>query len=681
VASQIFYTTNAVNNTISFGFTSGEASSSFVGAPGQTFYAPVTLTTLPGTLIYSFQFNVTVTNVGPHAITPGAFEFQSMLEQPGTATNTSQTVYYRIPPLVYAALATNVSSSSLVTNSAGQVFVNLETVSTNLNLLGVGWIEHKGNTNLYNTAGQDLIQYSQAHDNLFPNPLQPNGVILGGYGFTIPTNALSGEQYQIQIGRPTATIDGFGTPGSSVFINAPTNGSLFGGSLNAVKLVTAGQAKYLVGNAYPFRWFNAGDFGNTNLQNADVEQVFESAAYQYNEPPTNTDFYDCMDSSGNYGIYDSADGYYTNAGPLSLSDQLALFNATDPTALNTNMFGDGVLDISDVYVTYIRSINSDPNLFWIQRFWTNGIRAALTTGNVFKPNVASKVSFAASKAIALASSPIISVTNQPRVSFVAGDIQGVAGQVVQIPITANILGNFPLRLLMLNLTVVPLDGSPALTTPVQFSQTAPLGSPYTTDARGTGNFSAVWLNSAVSGLTGSVTIGTLSVTIPAGASGSAAYAVHFDHASGSPNGFASFPKTTLTGLITLSSRTNSAYKDGIPDAWRLRWFGTTNNLLSSSNACPSGDGISNFKKYVAGVDPNTANDFPSVNSKTPVPSGSASFIYWPTVAGKQYVIERASSLFTDTWTAVATNTGTGGNVEFDDVSSAPVKFYRVRIVQ
>ncbi len=411
----------------------------------------------------------------------------------------------------------------------------------------------------------------------------------------------------------------------------------------------------------------------------DVEQVFESAAYGWNTPPANTDFYDCMDSSGHYGVYDSVHGYYVDGGPLSLSDQLALFNATDVTALNTNMFGDGILDISDVYVTYIRSVDSDQSLNWIQRFWTNGIRAALPTGNVFKPKVQSQTPAITSKI--QTDTPSISVTNQPKVNFTAGDIQGSAGQVVQIPITATILGSYPLRVLMLNLTVEPLDGSPALTTPVQFSQTAPLGSPYITDARGNGNFSAAWLNSASNGVTGTVTLGTLTVTIPASASSIAAYAVHFDHASGSPNGFASFPKQTLTGLITLASRTNSSYGDGIPDSWRLRWFGTTNNLLSVSNACPSGDGISNFKKYVAGVDPNTANDFPSVNPLTPAPSGSTSSIYWPSVGGKQYAIERSTSLFTGAWTAIATNTGTSGTMEYDDNFDGPVKFYRVRILQ
>jgi hypothetical protein len=273
-------------------------------------------------------------------------------------------------------------------------------------------------------------------------------------------------------------------------------------------------------------------------------------------------------------------------------------------------------------------------------------------------------------------------TVPPQVHFAAGDITNCAsGQVVQIPITATIFGSYPLRVLMLNLTVEPLDGSPALTTPVQFTQTATvLGTPYTSGSDANGNYSAVWLNSANAGLTGTVTIGTLRITIPAGVSANSAYAVHFDHASASPNGLASFPKQTLTGLITASSRTNSSYGDGIPDAWRLRWFGTVNNYLSLSNACPTGDGINNWMKYIAGVDPNIGNDFPSTNPVKPSPSGSTASIHWPTVSGVQYVIQRSASLFPGNWSNITTNTGTGTDMEFDDTSAGSAKFYRVLIL-
>ena len=687
IVTNVFAYSNFVANTISFGFAAGEASSDFVGSPGQTFYAPITLTTLPAQVIYSLQFNVTVTNVGPDAITPGAFDFQSMLEQPGIATNTSETVYYQIPPMMYAAYTANVPPSQLVTNSAGQVFVNLNVPDDALNLLGIGWVEHFGNTNLYNTLKQDLIQYSQAHDDMFPNPLQPNGVILGGYGFTIPSNATNGEQYQIQIGRASATSDGFGAPGSSVLIYGPTNGSYAGGAMNAIKLVTAGQRKYLAGDAYPFRWFNAGDFGTGELVtngSADVEQVFESAAYGWNTPPTNTDFYDCMDSSGNYGVYDSTHGYYTNAGPLSLSDQMALFDITDPTALNTNMFGDGTLDVSDVYVTFIRSVDSDTGLNWIQRFWTNGIRAAMPTANPSLTKVVSKSSGVTSKI----QPGLNSVTNQPKVNFTATDIQGSANQTIQIPVYASVLGNYPVRMLMLNLTVVPLDGSPDLTTPVSFTVNPAFNIPtdysYLSQSKTYDNYSAALLPvnplAQTTGFTGNFLVGTLTVTLPANATSLSAYAVHFDHASASPNGLASFPKQTLTGLITLSSRNTSSYGDGIPDSWRLRYFGTTNNLLSVAGADADGDGYNNWQEYVAGTDPTDATSkLVAGNDQPAAQQPGDSVVCWPSVSGKQYIIQRSPTLFPPTWTSISTNTGTGGNMEIHDLNGGSGRFYRVSV--
>ncbi len=114
--------------------------------------------------------------------------------------------------------------------------------------------------------------------------------------------------------------------------------------------------------------------------------------------------------------------------------------------------------------------------------------------------------------------------------------------------------------------------------------------------------------------------------------------------------------------------------------WRLRWFGTINNYLSLSNACPSGDGVNNWKKYVAGVDPNVANDFPSANPRPhfrqvpPPPStGRQSSASHMSLNFQQPVLRQP-------WTAIATNTGTGTDMEFDDNSTRSMKFYRVRIL-
>jgi len=674
IIPMIFSATNFVPNSISFGFASGEGSSDFIGSPGQIFYAPVTLSPLSGTKIYSLQFNLTVTkasgNLGP-AVTPGANFFESMLEKPDP---NNPGAYLIIPPAMFLTSATNVQP---VPPPGGQVFQYNNgwfepLVFTNAfggtNLLGVGWLERAGATNLYNTKVQTLIDYSQAHDTLFTPAM--GKVVLGGYAFQIPPTATSGQNYQIQIGRPSATSDGVGAPGSDVFIATPTNGSLARGAMNSVKIVTPGQLKYLVGDCAPFRWFNAGDFGNTNLDNSDVMQVFQSAVYNVNNPPPLSDFADSMDSCG--GTYvDLGHGYLEFNSYISGTNALnPLFDGTD-TSINQIAFGDGVLDVCDVYVTFRRSLDS--SLYWFRRFWTNGVRGA----EILTNQVASIKSLA--KPLGSSISYMASATSRPSVNFATADFTASAGQTVQIPITAKIFGNYPLRLLMLNLSVEPLDGSPALTSPVQFTPNAALGSPSISSSTGNGNYAATWLNSAIGGLTGTATLGTLTVTIPANAPSSAAYAVHFDHASASPNGLASFPKQTLTGLITLSSRTTSCYNDGIPDSWRLRWFGTIYNRLSAATADACGDGINNWEKYIAGTDPTDPNAFPRLNSRTPAPAGSTVAVHWPTVSGKQYVIERSASLFPGAWTAIATITGTGTDMEFDDNPGGKPSFYRVRI--
>jgi hypothetical protein len=677
IASQLFTIANYVPNKISFGFDSGVASSDFVASPGQTFYAPVTLLPLSGTLMYSLQFNLTVTNAGPNPappLVPYTYYFQSMLVKP--IPDTTPTLYEVIPPYMYITNAVNPPPPGQIMTYDGQnMFISLITINTNDNLTAVGWVEELYHTNLYDTTKQDLIEYSKAHDIFFN---QSGGqVVLGGFNFQVPVTAGPGQTYQIQIGRPSATSDGIGAPGSSVFINAPTNGSLGGGAINAIKNVTMGQRKYIVGNVYPFRWYNAGDFGNTNLQNADVEQVFEYGLYGVYGVPSGTeapgsDLIDAMDSCCDIGVLDPATGYYVNT--FTANDPNLLFNGND-TTINQIAFGDGSLDVCDIYVTYRRSL--DPTLTWFRRFWTNGVRVADTTPNLFNPGVVSSASSVVSKMAqpAISSASSTSLTNQPQVNFASTDLLVTAGQTIQIPITANIFGNYPLRVLMLNLTVVPLDGSPALTTPVSFSYNPALGTPWMTDQHGNGNNSAVWLDSTITGLTGNASLGTLTVTIPTNATSQSAYAVHFDHASASPNGIASFPKQTLTGLITLSSRTNSYYNDGIPDSWRLRYFGTIYNYLSVSNADADGDGMNNWQEYIAGTDPTD----PKSCLPLAVAQSQTRAITWPSVAGKTYIIQRSTLLFPPHWTSVSTNTGTGTTMEFDDATGGNVYVYRVQV--
>ena len=579
VVTAVFSATNSVANTITFGFASGEASSDFIGSAGQTFYAPVTLNPLPGAEIYSLQFNLTVTNGGGNpgpALTPGAYSFRSFLEKPDLA---NPGYFITIPPAMFLTSVTNPAPAVPSTNTVFPYndgwFQPLVFNDNGLNLLGVGWLERFGKTNLYDTTAQTLIDYSQPHDTTFTPAI--GKVVLGGYSFQIPAPATAGQTYQIQIGRPSATSDGIGAPGSEVYIATPTNGSISVGAVNSIKVVTIGQRKYFAGDCAPFRWFNAGDFGNTNLNNSDVMQVFQSAIYYLNYPPAGSDFYDSMDSCGALGVL--APGGYLVRGP-TISDPATLnllFDGND-TLINAMPFGEFPqmpLDVCDVYVTFRRSL--DPSLVWFSRFWTNGVLGAEPVSPQPKALAAAKDAVLNAKSKA----SIAFLTNPPSVNFAAADFTASAGQTLSVPITARIFGNYPVRVLMLSLNVEPLDGSPLLTSAIQFTPSAALGSPTMSASTGNGNYSATWLNNAIAGLNGTATLGYLHVTVPANAPSSAAYAIYFNHASASPNGIAPFPKQTLTGLILLSDRSSSIYSDGIPDSWRLRYFGTAHNILTA----------------------------------------------------------------------------------------------------
>jgi Fibronectin type III domain len=750
VASVVFSTSNYVPNTISFGFASGPGSCQFVASPGQSFTVPIGVTLVPNAPpIYGLQFNLTLTNLTSHVVDPTTIGFGSLLGKPDVLPDG----YYQIiPPWMFV-------SDSQPNNDPGALqyqgnwYQNLVFSDTNNeDLLGIGWLEVYGRTNLYNTLNQNLLTYPILRGN---DPYPSSSQIVGYYTFQIPTAAAAGDVYQIRIGRPSGTtfpglsVNPYGLP---VSFAAPVNTNLLGpGSVNALKNVTIGSIPYLVGDVYPANWFNAGDFGSSNLLNVDVIRVFDFAAYSIAAPPPASDLFDALDSCGNIGVYDGATGYYTNAATYpyefaytttntiytytnnvlistvsnistntqsiyiditsisAVSTDTAiyytstntetfttnhtafysfanpyvpnLFNGSD-TNINQIAFGDGKLDVCDVYVTFRRSLDTN-SLVWFQRFWNNGERVATAS---FAPGIESAFQPSSSggkvqPAYSSGSSPV-SITNAPAVQFTAGDDLASAGQTIQIPVTASVFGQYPLKVALLNLTVVPLDGSPALTSPVSFTPGAALGAPTSgfTTSDGNGNYAAAWLDSTIAGISSNAVVGTLNVPIPANANSLSAYAVHFDSASGSPNGLGSFPVHTFTGLITLSSRTNSTYNDGIPDSWRLRWFGTVNNLLSVSNACPSGDGVNNWQKYIAGVDPTVAGDFPSLNPKTPPSSGAAMSIYWPTVNGKQYAILSSPTLFPGQWTTNSIVTGNGANLEFDDHSGGPVKFYRVLIL-
>jgi hypothetical protein len=49
------------------------------------------------------------------------------------------------------------------------------------------------------------------------------------------------------------------------------------------------------------------------------------------------------------------------------------------------------------------------------------------------------------------------------------------------------------------------------------------------------------------------------------------------------------------------------------------------------------------------------------------------------VAGKNYIIERSSDVFTPIWNQISTAVGTGSDMEYHDTVGGAVRFDRVRV--
>jgi hypothetical protein len=233
---------------------------------------------------------------------------------------------------------------------------------------------------------------------------------------------------------------------------------------------------------------------------------------------------------------------------------------------------------------------------------------------------------------------------------------------------------------MLNVEIDPLDGSPAITNAVSFTAVTNLGGSTLGATFGANMCAGAWLDSTVSGVSGTGIIGTLNVTLPPNITTNSSYLVHFDHFSASPNGIALFHSTVQDGLITVANRSGSSWNDGIPDTWRLLYFGTVSNALSAANADPDGDGASNWQEYVAGTNPLDAASVFEFLPATP-PAGAGFALQWPSVVNKTYTLQYSSSAGPGNWTTVATNMpGTGQPMQWTDPNTtAAARFYRALV--
>ena len=125
--------------------------------------------------------------------------------------------------------------------------------------------------------------------------------------------------------------------------------------------------------------------------------------------------------------------------------------------------------------------------------------------------------------------------------------------------------------------------------------------------------------------------------------------------------------------------------DGIPDWWRLAYFGHalgSANDLSRGSDDADGDGVSNLTEYRSGTDPRNPAAYPILPAFVLWPitaSGSTVTVHFPSSSNWTYQLQSGSNLSPASWGNVGSaTTGTGGPNRLSDTNATNVtQDYRV----
>jgi hypothetical protein len=161
-----------------------------------------------------------------------------------------------------------------------------------------------------------------------------------------------------------------------------------------------------------------------------------------------------------------------------------------------------------------------------------------------------------------------------------------------------------------------------------------------------------------------------------------------DFKTGKLSGYAYSPNC---GWISLSNAFASVQTDtiasgargnnGLPVAWMLTCFGTTNVNV---NADPDGDGASNKEEYLAGTNPTDANDHLGITEYDAAPGGTLATVTWKSTPTRCYYIQKKLDLpfspWLDSGLGPVAPDGASTTRTFTD-TNAPMRFYRIQAVR
>ena len=130
---------------------------------------------------------------------------------------------------------------------------------------------------------------------------------------------------------------------------------------------------------------------------------------------------------------------------------------------------------------------------------------------------------------------------------------------------------------------------------------------------------------------------------------------------------------TVAYIQTDSIQQGALAPNGIPVAWLLTNFGTTN---VSASADPVHDGISNLQEYLAGTNPNDSNDCFRITSFARNSTHNNVVLQWNARSTRYYAIQKTAALTNAMVDFTNVPTAGWSSQSFSDTN--PASFYRVR---
>ena len=445
----------------------------------------------------------------------------------------------------------------------------------------------------------------------------------------IPYFASQGDTYAISVVIPSATADAYNTPVMLTPMPPMT--------------IVVTNLPYLVGDsASPLGdWYNAGTFGDGNLDNPDVNQVFDAAS-GLRVPYSFTDVYNAMD-------------------------------AYPPDSAGF-VGGDGELRFLDWYTVLQRSLGLDPDN-WDREWSADGLLIDFSTN---------LVSHALTEPVTKLTKNLSEInTNAPwyrQVLLGAASVSdAAANSTVYVPVYAQLADGASLSGLQFRAVVTPQGEAPPLTMAPELDLASGVPSPLLTQSFKAGETAFGWtLGSFDFASRSSNLVGWVTFTVPTNALTGQMYQVSLLNADGAPNPTNEYNFETRSATVAVN--TSAPPATICSDEWKVHFFGSTTNPAAADNADPDGDGVPNWMEFLAGTDPTNPQSKLQLAGNLAKTSGPME-LSWLTAPGRAYAVQWNNNLAGGAWQTLGSVSGNGYTTNCADLTlTNSTRYYRLSVL-